>query len=245
MKLRRLNDLGLHRMGEFLDSLTSDTPQEYPAALLTDPAASEDLPVDVEIEQHDFVSRFEAARYLDGCLTNVGIPDLDRDKGLWAWLSLFYFDQLYPKNKRGKKKPGERARWIPVFDDYTKYYRHLLAGPYRIFKFHEDNPERALVVLCGPVHVHGELAEQLGAYQEIVTNKAVMEAATSLYVDPVSKTARRGVGGKGAGSPRRLAAVLGQFDVTWDLYAMTCSALLDVLPAEFNRFKMQQLPLKV
>jgi len=48
----------------------------------------------------------------------------------------------------------------------------------------------------------GELAEQLSAYQEIVTNRAVMELATKSYIDPRSrKQSRRGR--KGAGSARR------------------------------------------
>jgi hypothetical protein len=41
----------------------------------------------------------------------------------------------------------------------------------------------------------------------------------------------------GAGCARRLADVLKQFDVTWDLYAMTTDGLLGLLPGEFDRFR--------
>ena len=39
-----------------------------------------------------------------------------------------------------------------------------------------------------------------------------------------------------AASARRLADVLLQFDVTWDLYAMKANNLLELLPKEFKKF---------
>jgi len=69
-----------------------------------------------------------------------------------------------------------------------------------------------------------------------VTNRSIVELATKLYYDPKLKTTRRGAGGKGAGSPRRLVAVLNQFDLTWDLYATTTPTLMKMLPKEFEKF---------
>ena len=57
-----------------------------------------------------------------------------------------------------------------------------------------------------------------------------------LYVDPNTGLHKRGAAGRGPGSARRLAEVLGQFDMTWDLYSMSASSILDILPKEFNRF---------
>ena len=47
----------------------------------------------------------------------------------------------------------------------------------------------------------------------------------------------KGAGGKGGGSPRRLADILWQFDVTWDLYAMSLKEFWAVLPQEFEKFR--------
>lgn len=237
VQVRRLNELGLRRFADFLDSLKTDAPEGYPDGLLSDPAATEELDADVTVVNTTFGSRFEAAKYLDERLSSSSLTEVERDKGLWAWLALFYFEELCPPGVGNRRKPGELARWIPEVNNFQRYYRHLLAGPYRIYRAHRDDPERALALLWGPLDRPGEIVEQLASRQEIVTNKAIIQSATTLYFDPEAKKPRRGAGGKGAGSPRRLADVLNQFDVTWDLYAMTAGDLLELLPREFERFR--------
>lgn len=239
MMLRKLNEAGVQKFSEFLDSLTVDPSVEIPKPLLIDQVTSENLSVAIEIEERVFLSRFEVAVHLDEKLSNSGLTDVEKDKGLWSWLSLFYFDQLCSVDSSGKRKPGERARWIPDVYNFRKYYRHLLVGPYRIYRAHRDDPERAIALLCGPINQPGDIAEQLASRQELVTNKGVMETAKKLYIDLKTLQPRRGAAGKGGGSARRFAEVLNQFDVTWDLYAMNASDLLTMLPKEFDRFRAQ------
>lgn len=240
MIIRRLNPLGLERLGDFLDSLTGDAPLPVPLSILEDPQTTEDLPKAIEISSRTFTNRLEAAQYLYDLLSDSEIPEVERDKGLWAWLSLFFFDQLCPTDKSGKRKPKDRARLIPATSNFRKYYRHLLAGPYRIFRAHRDNPDRALALLSGPLSKPGEIAEQISARQELVTNRAVVELATDLYIHPATRLPRRGAAGKGPGSSRRLADVLQQFDVTWNLYTMDASELMGMMPEEFDRFRPAQ-----
>jgi hypothetical protein len=161
---------------------------------------------------------------------------VERDAGLWGWLSLYYFDQVCPKDVNGHRKVRERARYIPAVSDFRKYYRHLLAGPYRVYRAHRLAPDNALVLLCGPLHRPGEIVEQLIARQEIVTNPNAVGLATKIYYDASTGSFRRGAAAKGNGSARRLADVLNQFDVTWDLYWMAPARLLAKLPAEFEKF---------
>ena len=236
MRLHRLTDSGMERMGEFLDSLTSAAPLPFPNDLISAGEMTKVVEPEAEISRRSFATRMEAAEYLHGVLSDAGIPDVDRDKGLWSWLSLVYFDVLCPPDHRGRRNPHDRARWIPAISSYRKYYRHLLAGPYRIYHAHRDAPERALVLLCGPVHQPGEIVEQLASRQEIVTNGVILEAATTLYISPDTHKPKRGASTKRPGGPRRLADVMMQFDLTWDLYAMDAEELLKVLPREFKRF---------
>jgi hypothetical protein len=235
--IRRLNQAGVARLVEFLDSLCTDTPQGVPAGILTHTDTSQALDVGVEIQQRTFGTRIVAAQYLNECFTAAALQNVEGDCGLWAWLALFYFEELCPAGAGGKRKPGERARWIPDVNNFQRYYRHLLAGPYRIFRAHRDDPSRAMALLCGPLDRPGDIVEQLASRQEIVTNSGVMACATRLYIDPENNRPKRGAGSKGAGSPRRLADVLNQFDVTWDLYSLTPEGLLVLLPREFDRFR--------
>lgn len=236
MQLRRLNQQGLERLSRHLEELRIGNRGDSPKYLLADDSASEAVLPDVTIEDREFVNRFEAAEYLDKKFVRATLPNLLTDVGVWAWLCVFYFDQLCPVREKGERKPGELARWIPEVTNFRRYYRHLLAGPYRIFEAHRDAPERAIALLCGPLHKPGEVVEQLAARQELVTNKGVIELATRLYYDPKAARLKRGSSSKVDGSPRRLADVCNQFDVTWDLYSMEVSELLGMLPREFEHF---------
>lgn len=238
MSVRRLNDQGIERFTAFLDSLSGDAPMPYPSALLTDPDGTVEIQPTIEVEQRAFGSRYAAAEYLYNVFKDSGLTNIERDRGLWAWLSLFYFEQLCPPNARGERKPGHLARWIPETGVSWRYYRHLLAGPYRIYAAHSDSPDRALLVLCGPLHQPGDIVEQIASRQEIITNGGIMETLSSLYYDPDSGTPRRGAATKqGKGTVRRFTDILNQFDVTWDLYSLAAQDVLQLLPDEFSRFR--------
>jgi hypothetical protein len=236
MKLRRLNAEGLRLFAEYLDALKATPALPPPVALLTDDATSEQA-ASVEIARQTFGSRFAAGQWLHDTLEAARLADVARDAGLWAWLSLLHFDEVCPPDGRGHRKPGERARHIPDVGNFQRYYRHLLAGPWRIYRTHRDDPARALVVLCQPLHTPGDLVEQLASRQELVTNRAFLAAATTLYVDPQTQQPKRGGGGKSRGTARRLADFCNQIDVTWDLYALSPGELLAKLPKEFQRFQ--------
>jgi hypothetical protein len=94
-----------------------------------------------------------------------------------------------------------------------------------------------MALLGGPLDRPGEIVEQFASRQETVTNQATVQTTTDLYWDHANNKPKRRAGGKGAGSARRLADVLLQFDATWGLYAMKSSGLFELLPKEFNKFR--------
>jgi hypothetical protein len=236
MNMRRLNEEGIRRVAAFLDSLTTEAPGAYPDSILSDSSTSEPLAHDVSVEQVQFHRRYDAAQYLYERLLGSGLREPERDAGLWAWLALFWFDQLCPPDENDSRKPGEQARWIPRIDSARRYYRHLLLGPYLIYAAHADNPRRAMCVLCQPLYSPGDVVEQIAARPQLVTSRAVVGAATRLYCNG-DGALRRGAGGKAAGSARRLGDVIMQFDRTFDLHALDDLRLLGMLPREFDRFR--------
>jgi hypothetical protein len=238
MKLHRFNDDGIGRFSQFLDTLSADPALAVPTDLLTDAAYVIPVSPGLEIHAQQFANRMDAARCLDSVLSEVTGINVERDTGLWTWLSLFYFDQLCPPDGRGHRKPMERARWIPAIDDAQRYYRHFLAGAYRVYVAHRDDPHRAMVLLHVPFPKITHFWFQLASRQELVTNAAVMEAATELYLEQTRTGAKRGATSeKTPGSVFRFAAILNQFDPVWDLYAMEKDTILSLLPREFDRFR--------
>lgn len=238
MKLRRLSDLGLERMGHFLDSFTAEVSDIYPESILTDQTTSDTLPADVDIDRNRrFTRRFNAAAYLYERLTPLRTPayqHLERDKGLWAWLALLWFNQLCLPDRNGMLRPKERARWIPVLDDARRYYRHLLLGPYLIYRMHAKTPDLAEAVLSSEVHVGtGEVFRTIIETQQFVTSPSVIGLIGRLYYDSKRKRLIRGAGTKGQGGVRRLGNVLSQLDRTYDLHSIRVNELMSLLPQEF------------
>lgn len=235
MVLRKLNDNGVAVLLQHLATLESAPDTALPAGLLTENATSEALSVQIEVEPKAFPSRMAAAEYIFGIL---GVPEavgLDRQPKVWAWLAAFYVDQLCPKRKDGTRRPGEQARWIPSGHAF-RYYRHLLAGPYLIYRAFRDQPERARIVLCGSVDAPGDFVEQLASRQDFVQNKAVIGAATTLYINETTGKPKRGAAPtqRKAGTLRRFVDVINQLDPTWDLYSIGVDELIHKLPGEFN-----------
>lgn len=238
--LRRFNEAGIEAAAELLDAIDRGEAADV-SAIMDSPSLTEIILGGLTLDIRSFADRFDAGRYLSELLEPVayerGRDAIAKDKGLWAWLAFAWMDLLAPPNQQGIRKIGAQNKWIPDVEDYRKYYRHFLAGPYLIYQAHRDAPERAMAVLATAVERPGEVVEQFASRQEIITSASLMGAITALYYDPVKKEIKRGASSKVAGAARRLADILRQFDLTWDIYGMPSEEILDLLPSEFDRFK--------
>lgn len=237
MKLRRFNADGVTAFATYRARLALEPSLPPPTELLEDQALTTALPGDVDVPPCSFANRLEAGTFLDGVIEAAGISLPERDQGLWTWLTLFYFDEVCPADGNGNRNPKDEARLIAQVDNFQRFYRHLLLGPFLIVRAHRDDPNRAIAFLCKPLWEPGEIVEQLASRKELVTNRAVAEAATRLYYDPTSGSFKRGAGSSVKGAPRRLAALLNQLDITWYLYGLGVEELLQLLPKEFDRFR--------
>lgn len=235
MNLRRLNDRGIEQFTAFLDSLSGDAPLPYPSALLADSSESEEVCPAIEIERRTFGSRYAAAEYLFNLFKDSDLPDIERDRGLWAWLSLLFFEELYPPDARRRRKPGRREKWILV-PTSRRFYLHQLAGPYQIYRAHSKDPSITIGLLCGPLNISPRVYEEVAESPTLIASPAVVETATRLYYDPKTGVIRRIKPGKGGG-PRRFVGVLAQFDVTWDISGMSTDDVWNLLPDEFSHLK--------
>src|ERR1700752_2066280 len=98
MHLCRFNEIGLQEFHAFLDAL-SDGCEPDAAALLLDKKATERMLPFLDVEQRTFRDRFDLAAYLNTLFASSKGRDVERDKGLWSWLSLFFLEQLCPPDK--------------------------------------------------------------------------------------------------------------------------------------------------
>lgn len=244
LHLRSFNEKGIERAFVLLEDMSAGLEVD-----LNNFVVDDELTIVLSAEPillpQAFSTRYECAKYFNNLLAPFEgtIPDIERDKGLWTWLAFCWLDLLAPKQSDGSRKIGEWRRWILSND--RKRHRHLLATPYRIYRTHRDDPACVLVVLCGPVDIPGNITEQIASRQDIVKSKTIMKALTDMYYLPAlgsaaedARLSRVGQLRDGAStSAVRMGKVLGQFYLTWDMFAMEAKEIIHMLPSEFDKFK--------
>ncbi len=238
--LRRLNEEGIRLFHLYLDSLAGDAPQEHPAGLLVDEETSTPIPaVHVEIEKRRFERRFDLARYLHERFEPhaEALREVERDKGLWAWLALLWFETLCPAGRGHRRQPGDRARWIPMLDKRRLYHRHLVLGPYLVYRAFAPEAERAMALLFDPPNRSRSTLVREITERTFATSPAVVEGVTRLYYAKEKGQMKRGAGGAAPGSVKRFVDLMSQLDRTYDLWAINCDQLLSLLPDEFSKYR--------
>lgn len=231
--LRRFSDEGILRFQEYLDALRLGESASFPSTLLANPAMTEELPgADIDAERK-FGSRHEMGEYLVEAMKNLDQQAISHDTGLWSWLAFCFFDQLCPKDATGKRKPSMAYTYV-LSRDYRHHARHAIRTTYYFVQRYGDKVRFMFSKLPSE---RGEIVEQLAARQELAASAGVIEAAHILYDDPVRQTFKSGAAGRGKGSIIRFVRVLQQFQLTYDLFSLTGSELVGLLPKEFDRFR--------
>lgn len=233
--IRTLNEEGVKKFSDYLDRLTSDPEASPPLNLLKDGEFSEPFDTRVSIEAQSFGDAYEFGEYLSQVLEPANTSAISLDSGLWSWLALYYFDFLCPRDDLGRRRPLEKSSYVLDSDfKFRRYYRHAVRTPWLAVQLHGEKA-KVLLITSGKGR-RTDIAEQLGAYQEIFASKTIIKAAYNMYYDNEKGMLKRGAGGKGPGSPRRLSAIVRQLQLTYDLYDCSVPNFMSMLPSEFGRW---------
>lgn len=184
------------------------------------------------------VQKFETAKEMaTAVLSSVGPANLQAllpDRGVWAWLTFVLRDELFKKDGEGRYAVGELHRWYPSeASDWRKGQRHLVRMPVLLLQQLGTDGDH---LLCNGPSVLPEIREQLTSQQDMFT-RPFQRLARALYFNDATGKLKAGAGGKSGGTPRRLARVRQQLDVTWELDDLAFERALAKLPKEFDRFK--------
>ena len=229
--VRCLNEKGIKEFSRYLENGAKGIP---PFNILSSSETSEDLPWPVSIEHNNFSDRFEFGNYLKDAFKDCDQQAISHRKGLWSWLGLYYFDSICPLDTAGDRKVYKAYSYI-LSGEFRHYYRHFIRTPYILVRDHGMNSR---VLLRAPLFKRGELIEQIASRQNIVGRKSVMEAIDQLYYDLKTDKPKRGVAGRAKpGTVDRLVGILQQFELTYDLTFINGNQILNLLPAEFARFR--------
>lgn len=236
--VRVLTPQGIEAFRERLASMRQGTPVPPATALLWEgpgsaPFAEEYGPV---VEDRNFGSSRDAARYLAQALEEVPLHEVAGNVGLWSWLALFHLDALCPPGgPHATRRPGADHRYILDWREVRNRPRHLLYGAWDLYRVHG---EKARLLLCGPVHAQNKFYREFVSRQALIGNPGVLAAADRLYYDEARGRPCRGAtaGGNSPGTLERFLAVMAQLELTWDLFRVEATEILALLPREFARW---------
>lgn len=185
--IRALNEDGLRAFQAFIEATRAaekrgDPRQSPPKYLLTDEAMTQNIGVVVSVDDSKvFTNRFDMAVYLNGLFDPVFDERFYTNVGLWAWLSLFNFDQL-----RAVKIVTQRSEhFIP--DEWAKQtpgqdlgYRHSVRTPVQILRNYGE--DFAKFLLTGrPTSQMGDIIEQFISRPKVFGSERVRATMLSLY----------------------------------------------------------------
>ena len=227
--LYSFNENGMNMFGEnfrncSLDKLLDETSSRF----------TEAVPGTRNFEIGEMTTAKQLAESILAAIDNASMDELITDAGLWGWLTFVLRDKLFRIDSSGTRDLKERHRWYPGDpNDWQKAQRHLVRMPVRLLHSFGRDADH---LLCGSPAVLPDIREQLTS-QQVMFEATFQKVARALYFDDGAGELKRGAGGKGGGSARRLAKVRLQFDVTWDLEELGWEAVVRKLPREFDRFK--------
>jgi hypothetical protein len=230
-RVYEFNGLGLHAFKRIFEGTLEETALDP-----TDSQFAQKIPETQSMTDEPASTSKELAARVLASLGSNWSSYLSRT-GMWAWLTFILRDVVLPKDSHGNRRPGELHRWYPSDPgDWQKAQRHLVRMPTVLLGSLGDVADH---LLCGSPSTLPEIREQLTSQQDMF-NPEFQKAARTLYFDDDKGGLKRGGGGKGAGTPRRLAKVRQQLDVTWNLFDLDAARIVHLLPKEFDRFKPKQ-----
>ena len=216
--LRKFNDDGNQSFSRMYGEMLLNN-EEINRDILYDDKLTKIISENLYVENIKFETRFELGDYLVKILKNSK-SNFSNEAGLWNWLSLFYFDQIFRTN--GGK---QRERFI-YSNDWTNWNKHLVRTPWDLIsRMGED----VKFILDVPVYYHTDFCEQITSRSNLVLNKNIIKLCKYLYYDESKKRFKKNSSKKKPGALLRLNEKMKQYNRIYDLWNISDDKILKKL----------------
>jgi len=237
MRARRFTPSGIEAFQQYVleareTAKRQDSVPPVQQEWLTDEQFSEPMPYALPADEPSFLTKLDIGVFVSGIVPESDYEAVRTDAPFWTWLAARYFDQI-TSNRSKVKEPRAYIAGL----SFQEFYRHLVLGPYYLYFVARDNPERVRVLLYDEPTTMNEVMVQFGSYQTLMQNRELQTVIQRLYFDEARGRIKRGAGGKGAGTPRRLMDFFRQIELNYDLGSIEAKRFWDILPKEFQKFK--------
>ena len=152
---------------------------------------------------------------------------------------MFYFaDTVRVEDGQARLSPLDETFVVHREDSrsYMLRFRHYLWGSWRLYETHGES---VAFLLAQNLSSFGDIFQRTFGAIRIFNSEGIIQLVLRLYTRGTQQN--RGFG-HGPGGLRHLLRVLDQLERTYDVYGMSPGALINVLPAEFQRWDSQTAP---
>lgn len=242
-ELRTLNREGLEVFRAWLDRAEANVPKRWtdespPTSILTDDQYSRSVGFEGRLVQRRFEHKYDLGMDVYRALGPVNVNKLVAMNGVWAWLSLFFYESTFPQ-KNGRWFTGERSRHLVQTIQGRKQdqsHRHLVKSAVtNVLRF-----DRYAAVLMGDASGQSKMEEQVMSRRvdpPLAHHKEFVKALYTLYWDADNDDLKSGARSDGPGSVMHMIDLLTQFDMTYDISSLEADDFLQLLPHDFDKFR--------
>lgn len=234
MFVRQFNANGIEAFREFLTEARNDPSLPAPSQLLEDRKLTELVSPQINIEPKKFLLRREAADYFIKLLEPLPPNMVQRNSGLWTWLTLFFFDEVCPPID-GKRTVRNDYMYIFAANNSRYFYRHLLFISWYAARLARPYDRLYTEV---PLSKGNQLTEHVMKRLYITRIPCIFEVLDRLYWDPERNKPRSGIVNTHIIKPgdigNRFPIRIQQLEKTYDLVSLTADQLIELLGKEFR-----------
>lgn len=217
---------------------TSEPP---PTEILLDDRYSKPLGFGEALLQRPFKRKYDLGMEVCRALGRENAEKIINMPNVWAWLSLFFHETTFPRDKDGRCFTGERSRHVIQTIQGRKQdqsHRHLVKSAVtNVLRF-----GKYAVVLMGTEIGQSKIEEQVMSRrvdQPLAYHREFVKTLHQLYWDAENEDLKSGARGEGPDSIMHIMDLLTQFDLTFDISSLEVENFMRLLPKDFDRFRDQ------
>jgi|GEM_PF-4291641 hypothetical protein len=235
---------GLEAFRSWLDRAENNVPKRKtseppPTGILLDDQYSRPLGFGGVLKQRPFNRKYDLGMEVCRALGRENVEKILNVPNAWAWLSLFFYETTFPRDREERWFTGERSRHIIQTIQGRKQdqsHRHLVKSAVtNVLRF-----GKYAVVLMGTKIGQSKIEEQVMSRrvdQPLAYHKEFVKTLYQLYWDEEKQNLKSGARGEGPGSIMHMMDLLTQFDLTFDISSLQVEDFMRLLPKDFDRFR--------
>lgn len=228
-KIKKFNAEGEKKFEDFFDKKLRNRKTPVPFKFLTSDTLTVNLEKEIIIDNSKkFNSAFDFGKYLFQKLKDF--ENIRFETGIFHWLTLAFFNQLFPGPSGGSQK----IKYILQKKSVSSWKKHLVRLRWELYYEFKD---KSLVYLTQPVNNWSDQEESISASPALISSENILDLYTMLYLRYDNQKKPKIISKRNiSGNHREFTRELSIYQLNFDINRMSPDELLDLLGADFKKW---------